>query len=87
MFKYIPFPVLPSTHLLITHPRAYRNLSSKTRLGLGIGILAWGAAGLYISDAAEEKLGFTPTDKDKEELDKWKPHLTVVDRDAGEKRA
>lgn len=51
-----------------------------------MGILAWGAAGLYISDAAEEKLGFTPTDKDKHELERWTPHLTVVDKEQGEKR-
>lgn len=66
--------------------KAYRNLSSRTRLGVGVGILAWGAAGLYISDAAEEKLGFTPTDKDKHELERWTPHLTVVDKEQGEKR-
>lgn len=72
---------------LLTSYRAYQNLSSKTRLGVGVGILAWGAAGLYISDAAEEKLGYTPTEKDKQELDKWTPHLTVVEREAEEKRS
>lgn len=86
MFKYPPplsqHPNI-STHL---HRRAYQNLSSRTRLGVGAGILAWGVVGLYISDAAEDKLGLTPTEKDKEELDKWKPHLTVVDRETEEKR-
>ena len=51
-----------------------------------MGILAWGAVGLYVSDAAEEKLGYAPSEKDKEDLDKWRPQLSVVERGSAEKR-
>lgn len=51
-----------------------------------MGILAWGAVGLYVSDVAEEKMGYSPTEKDKEELDRWKPHLTMVEKDPAERR-
>lgn len=46
-----------------------------------MGFLAWGAAGLYLSDRAEEKFGYTPSEQDKADLEKMKPKLLVVDRD------
>lgn len=48
---------------------------------MGVAVLAWGAAGLYISDRAEEKFGFTPTEKDKEELRQMTPHIVTVERE------
>jgi hypothetical protein len=48
---------------------------------VGLGILAWSAAGLYISDAAEKKLGLEPTEKDRAELEKVVPRITVVEKD------
>ncbi|OAQ63223.2 hypothetical protein VFPPC_16441 [Pochonia chlamydosporia 170] len=60
--------------------KAYKNLSPKTRAGVGIGIIAWGVVGLYLSDQAEEKFGYTPSEKDKEELWKWAPKVTTVDK-------
>ncbi|KAG6001355.1 hypothetical protein E4U21_004418 [Claviceps maximensis] len=58
----------------------FKNLSPKTRLGVGIGIITWGLLGLYLSDHAERKLGYTPSEKDKEDLWKWAPTVTTVDR-------
>lgn len=43
--------------------------------------MAWGVAGLYLSDRAEEKFGYTPTEQDKTALEKLKPKIHVVDRD------
>ncbi|TPX14978.1 uncharacterized protein E0L32_004808 [Thyridium curvatum] len=60
---------------------AYKGLSANARLGVGVGILAWGAIGLYLSDRAEEKFGFTPSEQDKEALEKYKPKIHVVERD------
>ncbi|KAK2063664.1 acyl-CoA N-acyltransferase [Colletotrichum caudatum] len=57
---------------------AYKNLSPKTRLGVGVAVLAWGAAGLYLSDQAEEK--YRPTPEEKAVVDKYVPKVTVVDR-------
>ncbi|PKK54702.1 hypothetical protein CI102_445, partial [Trichoderma harzianum] len=60
--------------------RAYNNLTPKTRLGVGVAIIAWGGLGLYLSDKAEEKLGFTPTEEDKAELRNLAPKITTVDK-------
>ncbi|PNY22149.1 Uncharacterized protein TCAP_07187 [Tolypocladium capitatum] len=59
---------------------AYRNLSPRTRLCLGVAVIAWGLVGLRLSDRAEEKFGYTPSDKDKEELRRWTPRLIAVDK-------
>ena len=65
---------------------AWRNLSPKTRLAVGVGVIAWGVAGLYLSDRAEEKFGYTPSDKDKEELRSWTPRIVTVEKpDRGDK--
>ena len=59
------------------HPpcRAYKNLSPKTRIGVGVAIITWGVVGLYFSDRAEERFGYMPTEKDKEELRKYTPRI------------
>ncbi|OAA54813.1 hypothetical protein SPI_08684 [Niveomyces insectorum RCEF 264] len=59
---------------------SYRALSPRTRLGVGIGVLFWGVAGLYLSDAAADKMGMTPTEADKEALAKITPRIHVIDR-------
>ncbi|KAI9902662.1 hypothetical protein N3K66_002014 [Trichothecium roseum] len=51
--------------------RAFKNLPPKARMGVGAGIIAWGAAGLYLSDRAEERLGLAPTEEDRRELRKY----------------
>ncbi|OHE98807.1 hypothetical protein CORC01_05896 [Colletotrichum orchidophilum] len=58
--------------------KAYKNLNPKTRLGFGVAVLAWGGAGLYFSDQAEEK--YQPTPEEKAVVDKYVPKVTVVDR-------
>jgi len=61
--------------------RSFRNLPQRTRIGVGLAFLAWGAVGLYISDNAERKLGFEPSQKDKEALEAVVPKITLVERD------
>ena len=68
------------------HHRAYKNLSPKTRMGVGVGVIAWGVVGLYLSDTAEEKLGYTPSEQDKEDLWKWAPKVTTVDRKSADEK-
>jgi hypothetical protein len=65
----------------LTKRRTFRNLSPKTRILVGVGFLAWGTAGLYISDRAEKKMGFEATEKDREALEGVLPRITVVERD------
>jgi hypothetical protein len=47
---------------------------------IGVGVMAYAGAGLFLSDKAEEKFGLTPTDKDLEELKGALPKITTVDR-------
>ncbi|VTO93315.1 unnamed protein product [Fusarium graminearum] len=61
--------------------KAYKNLSSKTRLGVGVAVIAWGAAGLVLTDPLEKSLGLTPTEEDKAELDKYTPKIVTVVKD------
>ncbi|PHH75430.1 hypothetical protein CDD83_4403 [Cordyceps sp. RAO-2017] len=65
---------------------AYRNLSPRTRLGLGVGVLAWGLAGLYLSGRAEERFGLRPTDDDRDRLRRLEPSVVAVDRADGARR-
>ncbi|KAG8669753.1 hypothetical protein FPOAC2_09094 [Fusarium poae] len=61
--------------------KAYKNLSSKTRLGVGVAVIAWGAAGLMLTDPLEKSLGLTPTEEDKAELEKYTPKIVTVVKD------
>lgn len=84
LLKYVN-PTLQMTFLVMSwltfSIRAYQGLSSKAKLGVGAGLLAWGIVGLYLSDQAEEKYGFKPSEKDKAELDKMTPKIRLVDRE------
>ncbi|KAG6036039.1 hypothetical protein E4U41_005826 [Claviceps citrina] len=62
--------------------KAYKNLSPKTRLALGVGLIGWSLLGLRLSDQAEQTFGYTPSEKDKEDLWKWAPKVTVVEKRA-----
>lgn len=60
--------------------RTFRNLSPKTRIGVGLGLLAWGVVGLQLSDRAEERY-FKPTEEDRAALRQMAPQIVTVDRD------
>ncbi|KAI0011276.1 hypothetical protein F4779DRAFT_615743 [Xylariaceae sp. FL0662B] len=65
--------------------QSFRNLSPRTRIGVGLGLLAWGFVGLQLSDRAEERFGLTPSEEDKAALRQLGPRITVVDRDNKER--
>lgn len=48
---------------------------------IGAGLLTWGTAGLFISDAAEKKMGLEPTEQEKEALRAVVPKISMVERD------
>jgi len=60
--------------------KTYTNLTPKTKLAFGVGLVAWGMLGLTFGDKVESKLGFTPTEADKAELEKMTPKIHVVER-------
>jgi hypothetical protein len=64
--------------------RSYKNLGAKTRLGFGAGVLIWAVAGLYLSDRAEEKFGFTPTEEDRMALEKMAPKIHLIEKGRGD---
>ncbi|EMC93615.1 hypothetical protein BAUCODRAFT_76314 [Baudoinia panamericana UAMH 10762] len=61
--------------------QSYRNLSSRTRLLIGGGIIAYASLGLLVSDEAEKIFGFTPTEADKQRLKEAVPKIYVVDKE------
>ncbi|KAF2824413.1 hypothetical protein CC86DRAFT_408491 [Ophiobolus disseminans] len=58
----------------------YKGITPKTRVFIGVGIMAYAGLGLFLSDKAEEKFGLTPTEKDHEELRNALPKITTVER-------
>ena len=65
----------------LINDRSYRNLSSRTRLFVGGGIMAYAVFGLMLSDKAEEAFGLTPSEKDKQDLREAVPKIHLVERD------
>lgn len=62
--------------------RSYRNLSPRTRLMLGGGVMAYAVFGLFISDRAEEAFGFTPTEEDKKRLREAVPKIHIIEKES-----
>ncbi|KAF2637586.1 hypothetical protein P280DRAFT_521252 [Massarina eburnea CBS 473.64] len=58
----------------------YKGLAPNTRILMGVGIMAYAGAGMFLTDKVEEKIGFVATDKDKEDLRQAMPKITVVER-------
>lgn len=66
---------------MLTNARSFRNLSPRTRIGVGLAFLSWGMAGIYISDSAEKRWGFEASEKDILSLKEAVPRVVVVDRE------
>jgi len=62
--------------------RWYSGLTTRTRLALGVGIMAYAGFGLLASDQAEKSFGLTPTEEDKQRLKEQMPKLRMVDKDS-----
>jgi hypothetical protein len=60
--------------------RWYKGIAPKTRMIIGVGIVAYAGLGLFLSDKAEEKFGLVPTEKDREELKKAMPKIIPIER-------
>lgn len=61
--------------------RQYRASAPKTRLLLGVGLIAWGAIGLYTTDTAEKAFDMVPSEEDKKKLDQSIPKIRVVEKE------
>lgn len=61
--------------------QSYRNLTPRTRLLIGGGVMAYAAFGLFASDQAEQFLGWTPTDEDRKRLkEEQLPRVHMIDK-------
>jgi hypothetical protein len=58
----------------------YKSIAPKTRIVIGVTIMAYAGFGMFISDKAEEQLGLVPTEKDKEDLRKAIPRISTVEK-------
>ncbi|KAF2261245.1 hypothetical protein CC78DRAFT_583889 [Lojkania enalia] len=58
----------------------YKSIAPKTRIFVGVGVMAYAGLGLFFSDKVEEKFGFVPTEKDKEDLRRAMPKITTVEK-------
>lgn len=70
-----------SASICLQTSRAYRNLSPRTRLFIGGGVMLYAGLGLLLSDKAEQTFGFTPTEEDKQKLREIVPKVHFVDKD------
>ncbi|KAK4628864.1 hypothetical protein CLAFUW4_08025 [Fulvia fulva] len=61
--------------------QSYRTIPPRTRIFIGAGIMAYAAAGLFLSDKAEQSFGFTPTEEDKKKLRHAVPKVHMVERE------
>ena len=59
----------------------YRTLSTRTRLIIGGGLIAYAGFGIFASDVMESYLGLTPTEQDRQRLKEVMPTIHAVDRD------
>lgn len=60
---------------------SYRNLSPRTRLFIGGGIIAYAGFGLLVSDKAEKAFGYAPTEEDKKRLHDSVPKIQLVEKE------
>jgi hypothetical protein len=60
--------------------RWFKSIPPQTRMIIGVGVMAYAGAGLYLSDKAEEKFGLTPTEKDREQLRDALPKIAAVEK-------
>lgn len=59
---------------------SYRNLSPRTRLLIGGGIMTYAVAGMFLTDKAEDLFGFKASEKEKQQLKDAVPKIHAVDR-------
>ncbi|KAK0118273.1 hypothetical protein ONS95_012572 [Cadophora gregata] len=61
--------------------QSFLNLKPQTRILVGIGFLAWGTVGLYVTDRAESRLGLAATEEDRQALKSGLPRIQIVERE------
>lgn len=79
LWTYVSASPLEQTYLLM-FPSSYRSLKPRTRLGIGLGVVAYALIAQRLSDQAERVFGYTPTEDDKRRLHDAIPRVTPVEK-------
>lgn len=79
----LPSALIPPHSPLTTDCRSYRALAPRTRILIGVGLMAYAGAGLLVSDKAEQAFGYTPSEEDRRRLREVVPRVHLVDREEG----
>lgn len=61
--------------------RTYTALQPRTRIILGLSIIAYASIVMYATDQVSPSLGFEATEKDREELRRYVPRVSVHERE------
>ena len=60
--------------------RAFTNLTPRTRALIGFGLIAYASIAMYTTDAVAPSLGFDATERDRDEVKRWVPRVSVRER-------
>lgn len=65
---------------LLTSDRKYLALTPRTRIIIGLGIMAYAGSALYLSDRAEDTFNLKATEEEKKRLNEMIPKIRTIDR-------
>ena len=65
---------------LLTADRKYLALTPRTRIIIGLGVMAYAGFALYLSDHAEDKFNLKATEEEKKKLNEMIPKIRIIDR-------
>jgi hypothetical protein len=65
---------------LLTAGRKYLALTPRTRIIIGLGVMAYAGAALYLSDRAEDTFNLKATEEEKKRLHEMIPKIRSIDR-------
>ena len=65
---------------LLTVHRKYLALTPRTRIIIGLGVMAYAGVALYLSDRAEDTFDLKATEEEKKRLKDMIPKIRAIDR-------
>jgi len=65
---------------LLTAERKYLALNPRTRIIVGLGVMMYAGAALYLSDRAEDTFNLKATEEEKKKLQGMIPKIRPIDR-------
>ena len=74
------FTRFPVPEQLLMAKRKYLALTPRTRIIIGLGIMTYAGAALYLSDRAEDAFNLKATEEEKKRLNEMIPKIRTIDR-------